>query len=253
MYVETTPVKATARGGIGTAPEQGHHVDVAATGLEGILVGDSRPHEAVVFPSEGVELRRESRRPSVYAELFQRHAANPMLTALDWPYAAHTVFNAGACQMGKETVLLVRVEDRRGHSHLTLARSYDGLSNWHVDPKPSFAPDPSNHPEEAWGLEDPRVTWVEDREEWIIAYTAYSHNGPLVSLARTKDFVNFTRLGPVTPPQDKDAAIFPRRFGGRYAMIHRPVSPGSSQGNRIKIGNLAREDNVMENTLAVVS
>jgi predicted GH43/DUF377 family glycosyl hydrolase len=61
-----------------------------------------------------------------------------MLTARDWPYPAHTVFNAGACQVGEETVLLVRVEDRRGHSHLTVARSHDGLSNWHVDPKPSF-------------------------------------------------------------------------------------------------------------------
>jgi predicted GH43/DUF377 family glycosyl hydrolase len=151
-----------------------------------------------------------------------------MLTARDWPYPAHTVFNAGACQVGEETVLLVRVEDRRGHSHLTVARSRDGLSNWHVDPKPSFVPDPSNHPEEAWGVEDPRLTWVQDREEWIIAYTAFSDGGPLVSLARTNDFVNFARLGPVLPPPDKDAAVFPRRFGDRYAMIHRPVSPGSS-------------------------
>jgi len=30
------------------------------------------------------------------------------------------------------------------------------------------------------------------------------------------------------PPEDKDAAVFPRKFGGRYAMIHRPVSTGSS-------------------------
>src|SRR5438094_927109 len=78
------------------------------------------------------------------------------------------------------------------------------------------------------GEEDPRITWVEERREWVIAYTAYSHSGPLVSLATTKDFVTFSRLGPVMPPEDKDAAVFPRRFGNRYAMIHRPVSGGSS-------------------------
>jgi predicted GH43/DUF377 family glycosyl hydrolase len=72
------------------------------------------------------------------------------------------------------------------------------------------------------------VTWVEDRAEWIFAYTAFSPSGPLVSLATTKDFKSFTRLGPVMPPEDKDAAVFPRRFGNRYAMIHRPVSAGSS-------------------------
>jgi predicted GH43/DUF377 family glycosyl hydrolase len=49
--------------------------------------------------------------------LFHRHSDNPILTARDWPYPAHTVFNAGACQAGDATILLVRVKDRRGHSH----------------------------------------------------------------------------------------------------------------------------------------
>lgn len=171
---------------------------------------------------------QELKTPSLYTELFQRHAANPILTARDWPYPAHTVFNAGACQLNDETILLVRVEDRRGHSHLTTARSTDGVSNWRIDAKPSFAPAPEDFPEEAWGVEDPRLTWVEERKEWIIAYTAFSSSGPMVSLAQTRDFQTFTRLGPVMPPEDKDAAVFPRRFQGRYAMIHRPVSAGSS-------------------------
>ena len=68
-------------------------------------------------------MRRESEAPHQDAELFHRHADNPILTTRDWPYQAHTVFNAGACQLGKETVLLVRVEDRRGHSHLTVQLS----------------------------------------------------------------------------------------------------------------------------------
>lgn len=164
----------------------------------------------------------------LYSELFSRHSDNPILTAEDWPYPAHTVFNAGACRLGGETVLLVRVEDRRGHSHLTVARSEDGLSNWRIDATPSFFPEPDKFPEETWGIEDPRLTRLDDRQEWIIAYTAYSHSGPLVSLAATKDFCSFTRLGPVMPPEDKDAAVFPRKFGGRYAMLHRPVSTGSS-------------------------
>ena len=171
---------------------------------------------------------RESKTPNLHVELLQRHADNPILTAQHWPYPAHTVFNAGACQIGDETILLVRVEDRRGHSHLTVARSNNGISNWNIDSHPSLAPDPTNYPEEAWGVEDPRLTWVEERNEWIIAYTAYSASGPLVSLAATKDFVTFSRLGPVMPPEDKDAAVFPRRFDNRYAMIHRPVSGGSS-------------------------
>ena len=83
---------------------------------------------------------------------------------------------------------------------------------------------PDAYPEEVWGCEDPRLTWLPEREEWAIAYTAYSRRGPLVSLATTKDFRSARRLGAVMPPEDKDAALFPRTFDGRWALIHRPVS-----------------------------
>ena len=58
---------------------------------------------------------------------------------------------------------------------------------------PSFPADPEGHKEELWGVEDPRITWVEDQQQYYIAYTAYSAAGPLVSLASTTDFVSFTR------------------------------------------------------------
>ena len=83
-------------------------------------------------------------------------------------------------------------------------------------------PEPDKHPEEIWGCEDPRLTWLPELDEWAIAYTAYSRRGPLVSLAMSKDLTEVRRLGPVMPPEDKDAALFPRRIDGRWAMIHRP-------------------------------
>lgn len=155
-------------------------------------------------------------------EPFTRFAGNPIITMRDLPYPANSVFNAGAVKVGGETLLLLRVEDRRGHSHLTAARSRDGFTGWRIDPQPTLPADPDGHPEELWGIEDPRVGYLEDRQTYIVTYTAYSRGGPLVSLALTRDFREFERLGPVMPPEDKDAAVFPVRFGGRYAMIHRP-------------------------------
>jgi predicted GH43/DUF377 family glycosyl hydrolase len=154
--------------------------------------------------------------------LFRRDDANPILTAADVPYPANSVFNPAAARVGDETVLLVRVEDLRGISQLHVARSRDGVSDWRFDPEPLLQADVDRDPEETWGCEDPRVTWLPEREEWAIAYTAYSRRGPLVGLATTRDFRSVRRLGPVMPPEDKDAALFPRRFGGRWAMIHRP-------------------------------
>ena len=74
-------------------------------------------------------------------ELFVRHAANPILTADDWPYQVNAVFNPGAATVGGGTVLLARVEDRRGISHLAVARSPDGVGGWTVDRAPLLAPD----------------------------------------------------------------------------------------------------------------
>jgi predicted GH43/DUF377 family glycosyl hydrolase len=157
-------------------------------------------------------------------ELFNRHPDNPILSVKDWPYAANSVFNAAAAMVDGKTLLLVRVEDFRGISHLTVARSEDGVHDWNINPEPTLRPDPERHPEEVWGIEDPRVTWLEELRQWAVTYTAFSRGGPLVSLATTTDFQKFTRLGPVMPPEDKDAALFPVRFNGRWAMLHRPVA-----------------------------
>jgi predicted GH43/DUF377 family glycosyl hydrolase len=155
--------------------------------------------------------------------LFAWYVGNPILSAADIPYRANTVFNAAAAAIDGESILLMRVEDLRGISHLTVARSDDGRTGWHVDPEPTLMPDADHHPEEVWGIEDPRITWLPEREEWAVAYTAFSRRGPLVSLATTHDFRQFHRLGPAMPPEDKDAALFPRRIDGRWALIHRPT------------------------------
>ena len=160
-----------------------------------------------------------------FHELFTRHPGNPIIQAADIPYRANAVFNAGATRVGEETLLLLRVEDRRGLSHLTVARSRDGIDGWRIDPRPTLPASPDTHPEEIWGIEDPRVTRIDTMDLWAVVYTAYSRGGPLVSLATTKDFKTFHRKGVVMPPEDKDAALFPVPFGGRWAMLHRPV-PG---------------------------
>ena len=160
--------------------------------------------------------------------LFRRHPANPLITIADLPYRANAIFNPGAARVGDDIVLLARVEDMRGISHLVVARSHDGATDWRFDAGPLLEAQPERNPEELWGCEDPRLTWLPELGEWAITYTAYSRRGPLVSLAMTTDFTAVRRLGPIMPPEDKDAAIFPRRFGGRWAMLHRP-SP--LQGN----------------------
>jgi predicted GH43/DUF377 family glycosyl hydrolase len=159
----------------------------------------------------------------ISGELFQRYRGNPLLSPERWPYAANAVMNAGAAQVNGSTVLLCRVEDRRGISHLTVARSQNGVSNWVVDDTPLLAPDP-DLAHEAWGLEDPRLTWVEDLQSWVIAFTSFGPGGPGLSLATTQDFHSVQRLGLARAPEDKNGALLPRRIRGEYVLLHRPVT-----------------------------
>lgn len=164
--------------------------------------------------------------PSALTELFTRSPANPLLSAGDWPYPVGAVFNPGAARVDGDTVLLCRVEDRRGISHLTVARSTDGETDWQVDKEPLISPEDHGH-SSSWGAEDPRITRIDELDAWLITYTAYGPAGPCVAMATTRDFRSVERAGIVTPPEDKNASLLPRLVDGQFVLFHRPMSAGT--------------------------
>jgi predicted GH43/DUF377 family glycosyl hydrolase len=157
------------------------------------------------------------------ADLFVRAPTNPVLTPADWPYPVNAVFNPGAALVDGQTVLLARVEDRRGISHLTAARSHDGLNGWKVDAVPLIGADPADRAS-CWGVEDPRVTRIDEMDSWIISYTAYGPGGPCVALAITQDFRQVEHIGIAMPPEDKNASLLSRHIDGQFILFHRPSS-----------------------------
>ena len=159
--------------------------------------------------------------PEERRELFVRHPANPILTADDWPYPVNVVFNPAAAQLEGETIVLVRVEDLTGISHLSVARSANGIDEWTIDPEPLLAPTPGIESEQ-WGLEDARVVFVPEQDRWVITCTAYGPAGPAVFLATTTDFRTVERHGVIRRPDDKNAALLPHRIGGEWILFHRP-------------------------------
>ena len=111
----------------------------------------------------------------------------------------------------------------RGHSHLSVARSVYGIAN-EIDSKPTFMADPERYPDELWGIEDPRITYVPELSQYAIVYTAYASGGPGVALALTKDFRSFERYGVIMQPEDKDAALLPHTIDARWALIPPPAT-----------------------------
>ena len=183
------------------------------------------PDNATGESPESIALEQARLKACADLPLFRRYSGNPLLSRKDWPYPINSVLNAAAVRLADgDTLLLCRIEDRSGLSHLCAARSANGVDNWRIDLQPTLVANPQEYPEEIWGIEDPRITYVPELEQYAVAYTSFSRGGPGVSLALTKDFRSFERFGVIMPPEDKDAALLPRRIGGRWAMIHRPMT-----------------------------
>ncbi len=166
--------------------------------------------------------------------LLERDPHNPILTAADWPYPVHSVFNAGATRLGDGTTLLLcRVEDRRGLSHLCAARSTNGRDGWTIDPTPTLAPDPEHYPEELWGIEDPRITLVPELGKYVIAYTAFSKGGPGVALALTARLsqLRAAGAGDAARGQGRGSPAAPHR---RALRAHSPAGDGI-RGARVAV------------------
>lgn len=175
---------------------------------------------------ESIALEKAKLQACIDEPLFTRYSRNPILSRENWPYPVNSVFNAGAVRLDDgDTLLLCRVESRSGISHLCAARSANGIEGWRIDSQPTLAANSREYPEEIWGIEDPRITYVPELEQYAVAYTSFARGGPGVSLALTRDFRSFERFGVIMPPEDKDAALLPRRINGYWALIHRPMTP----------------------------
>ena len=110
-------------------------------------------------------------------------------------------------------------------SYLRLAKSKDG-HHFTVEDTPFIYP---SNIHETLGIEDPRVTKIEDT--YYIYFSAVSPLGVGESMVSTKDFKTIKHHGMIFSPENKDVTIFPEKINGKYYALHRPVpkSTGSPQ------------------------
>jgi len=158
-----------------------------------------------------------------HVDIIQRHPDNPILTPADVPYPVETVHNAAVASYQGRTILLFRSHLRNGRSILGLAESEDGF-HFTVRPTPFMVPATEGPfaEYEAFGVEDPRITFIEN--EYLITYSAYSRHGVRIGLARTHDFQSVQRIAFISEADMRNVVLFPERFGGRYARLDRPHS-----------------------------
>lgn len=161
---------------------------------------------------------------------------------------AEGVLNPGAVRgRDGELYLFPRLVAKGNYSRVGMARvRFDDSGNPRGVERLGYALEPSApyevRPQGTGGCEDPRVTYFEPLDLYVMAYAAWGPGGPRVAAAVSEDLYTWRRFGLVNfdPDPDpiygvvfdnyhnKDAAFFPRVVAGpdgrpSLAMLHRPV------------------------------
>jgi len=102
--------------------------------------------------------------------------------------------------------------------------------------------DYERRPDGGGGCEDPRITFVEPLQRYVMTYTAFSPRGPRIARATSQDLFHWERIGLSTfapyhgvdssDVDDKDACVFPVAIPNpsgepELAVLHRPLFPGT--------------------------
>ena len=155
--------------------------------------------------------------------VIERYKNNPILTKDDVPYPVATVHNAAVTKYNGKYIMIFRSHLKNGRSILGKAESDDGFS-FRVADKPFMVPAKKGvfKDYEEFGVEDPRITFIENR--FLITYSAYSRHGVRVGLAESEDLKDVERVSFITEADYRNVVIFPEKFNGLYARLDRPHS-----------------------------
>ena len=146
-----------------------------------------------------------------------------------------------------ELYLFPRLVARRNYSRIGIARvrfnkagDPAGVERLGIALEPEA--DYERRPDGGGGCEDPRITFVEPLQSYMMTYTAFSPEGPRIALAFSKDLFHWKRLGLATfgpylgvecgDVDDKDASLFPVAIPNpsghpELAILHRQLFPGT--------------------------
>jgi predicted GH43/DUF377 family glycosyl hydrolase len=165
------------------------------------------------------------------------------------PHEVEGVLNPAAARgPDGELYLFPRLVARGNYSRIGIARvrfneagDPAGIERLGIALEPET--DYERQPDGGGGCEDPRVTYVEPLQRYLMTYTALSPRGPRIAAATSQDLFHWQRLGliPFAPFQgldlsnvdDKDACPFPAAIPNpsgqpELALLHRPLFPGTA-------------------------
>ena len=132
------------------------------------------------------------------------------------------IFNSAVMPYGDEFIGVFRGEQTNGIPYIYLGRSKDAI-HWNFEENKINFVDENGESFMPVYAYDPRLVKVEDTYYIIWCQDFY---GSAIGMAKTTDFKTFTRIENPFLPFNRNAVLFPRKIGGKYAMLYRPSDNG---------------------------
>jgi beta-1,4-mannooligosaccharide/beta-1,4-mannosyl-N-acetylglucosamine phosphorylase len=163
-------------------------------------------------------------RPQGASVVVWRSQRNPIIPH-DLIPSSNSIFNSAVVPFEGAFAGVFRCDDTARTMQLHAGKSPDGV-HWTIGhDRIQFVPDNDQAAEiNAFQYAyDPRVVWIEDRfyVTWCNGY-----HGPTIGVGYTYDFETFYQLENAFLPFNRNGVLFPRKIGGRYAMLSRPSDNG---------------------------
>jgi len=150
-----------------------------------------------------------------------RYSANPVIPRNLLP-DSNSIFNSAVVPFKDGFAGVFRCDDTNRRMALHVGFSKDGI-NWDIRPEVlRFQGADPEVGQWVYGY-DPRVTLLDGK--YLVSW-CNGYHGPTIGLAWTEDFETFHQVENAFLPYNRNGVLFPRKIGGRYAMLSRPSDTG---------------------------
>ena len=160
-------------------------------------------------------------RPPDNEQVVWRSQNNPIITR-DMVPDANSIFNSAVVPFEGGYADVFRCDNTARRMQIHAGLSQDGV-HWDIEPQRiRFQCEDEETGTFDYGY-DPRVCWLEDRYyvTWCNGY-----HGPTIGVGYTHHFQTFHQLENAFLPYNRNGVLFPRKIGGKYAMLSRPSDTG---------------------------
>ena len=160
-------------------------------------------------------------RPKGCGDVVWRSSRNPVIPRNAIP-CSNSIFNSAVVPYKGKFAGVFRCDTRARQMQIHAGRSDDGI-RWKIAPERiQWICDDPEIAQFQYAY-DPRVCWLEDRYyvTWCNGY-----HGPTIGVGYTHDFEKFHQLENAYLPYNRNGVLFPRKIGGKYAMLSRPSDRG---------------------------